>query len=266
MYISHEIRTPLSNVNFGFQLIKMQLDKLDILLEEEGILNSISEATCTPINSRSPSPDLASISVASMSVAPNSVTSSSRTAGAADSMRTTTRSAAVGEEGKGQDMKRQSRHEDIKTSFRELDTISSDSAHSVEVAISILNDLLNYEKLQANVLEMFKDVVPCALVKTVIDEFHVEASYFKVRLSFKTRMSFDAQAKTVMLADKQKLSQVIRNFVSNALKFTPEGGSVTVTSAINPLEEGQEPVIKTAEDGFRYVKCGVLHVNVRDTG
>lgn len=37
MYISHEIRTPLSIANFGFQLIKNQLEKMDSLLEEEGI-------------------------------------------------------------------------------------------------------------------------------------------------------------------------------------------------------------------------------------
>ena len=33
-------------------------------------------------------------------------------------------------------------------------------------------------------------------------------------------------------ADKYKLSQVIRNFISNALKFTPEGGTVTIKATI----------------------------------
>ena len=158
------------------------------------------------------------------------------------------------------------RHTKIKAIFHELDSIASDSAHSVEVAISILNDLLNYEKLQTNVLEMFKDFVPCSLVKAVVNEFNVEAGYFKVRLSFKTQMSFQDQGNNLMFGDKQKLSQVVRNFVSNAMKFTPEGGSVTVTASLQPLEEGKEPATQTAKGGDRYVESGVLRVEIRDTG
>ena len=33
-------------------------------------------------------------------------------------------------------------------------------------------------------------------------------------------------------ADKHKLSQVFRNLISNALKFTPEGGTVSVTVSL----------------------------------
>lgn len=37
--------------------------------------------------------------------------------------------------------------------------------------------------------------------------------------------------KTVITADRDKISQVLVNFLSNALKYTPEGGRVTVTTA-----------------------------------
>jgi signal transduction histidine kinase len=158
------------------------------------------------------------------------------------------------------------RHVEINNTISELDSITSDSSHSVGVAISILNDLLNYEKLQTNVLEMFKERVPCALIKTVIDEFHVEASYFKVRLIFKTQMSFEEQSNICMCADRQKICQVVRNFVSNALKFTPEGGSVTVTVTLEPLEEGKEKGGRTSKEGNNFVESGVMHVGIRDTG
>jgi signal transduction histidine kinase len=41
----------------------------------------------------------------------------------------------------------------------------------------------------------------------------------------------DLEASTV-LVDEHKIAQVVRNLVSNALKFTPSGGKVTVTAGL----------------------------------
>ena len=217
MYISHEIRTPLSVVNFGFQLIKSQLDKLEGLVQDNDI------------NSHALHSD-------------NDVDGGS--------------SVALSDEKRAA----------IRNTIDELNSITSDSAHSVEVAISILNDFLNYEKLQTNVLEMFQDFVPCSHIQTIVDEFQVEANYFKVKLSFKNAISFEERGKLFMYADKQKISQVLRNFVSNALKFTPESGSVTVTMSFEPYEADKEQAVKTSKEGVSFVECGTMHVSILDTG
>jgi signal transduction histidine kinase len=274
MYISHEIRTPLSIVNFGFQLIKSQLTKLEVLHEEEGIgrgvpVSSASSRCTSPLPdllSKCTSPELISSMTTSpaQSTDPSPDVSSRSNSSIEENIERVTMGGV--QEVEKEYTQKMIRHGEIRNTICELDSITSDSAHSVEVAISILNDLLNYEKLQTNVLEMFKEYVPSALVKAVIDEFHVEASYFKVNLSFKTEMSFEDQGNTFMWADKQKFSQVVRNFVSNALKFTPEGGSVIATVTLQPLEEGKEQETKTSKEGKTYVECGVLHVGIRDTG
>ena len=43
-------------------------------------------------------------------------------------------------------------------------------------------------------------------------------------------------------ADKYKLSQVIRNFISNALKFTPFGGIVTVKASVATSSRANGPM------------------------
>ena len=54
------------------------------------------------------------------------------------------------------------------------------------------------------------------------------------------------------MADKHKLAQVIRNMVSNAIKFTPENGDVTVKCHVIPELRNND----TAK----------LRVEVQDTG
>lgn len=228
MYISHEIRTPLSIVNFGFQLIKSQLGQVDTLIGED-----------SPSDSYRPHEGLASLGQLGQL-------------------------ALVPQEGRhGEGAAKQKRLSDVKKNINEISSITDDSSHSVQVAISILNDLLNYEKLQTNMLEMYFEFVPCSLVQAVVDEFRVEAMYCKVHLSIRP---FEDCLTTFMFADKQKISQAVRNFVSNALKFTPEGGSVTVTTELQPLPEGKIPATKVSKDGQKYLECGVHLVGVRDTG
>ena len=68
-------------------------------------------------------------------------------------------------------------------------------------------------------------------------------------------------------ADKHKLSQVIRNFTSNALKFTPEGGTVTVKASIVPNSNARIS-FSNQLSGRRVISpdSGAIRVEVIDTG
>ena len=81
-------------------------------------------------------------------------------------------------------------------------------------------------------------------------------------------------ANKTLHVDPNKFAVVIRNLVSNALKFTPRGGTVTVTVEVipnPPPEPSVFPVSSASSDATRVhpeerVSIGRLRLLVTDTG
>jgi signal transduction histidine kinase len=117
---------------------------------------------------------------------------------------------------------------------------------SCTAAVDILNDLLCYEKLESGILELHKEeIVVAAYLKDRISMFSAQARECGVTISTVTDAAdrdieatpdgYDGKMLSKSLlptdsifADKFKMDQVIRNLISNALKFTPRGGVVTI--------------------------------------
>jgi hypothetical protein len=104
----------------------------------------------------------------------------------------------------------------------------SDCEDSVDVAVAILNDLLAYEKLDSGILEMFKEIIVVVpFILRSLRPFEKEAKMKNIALTIDNNCERDMHA-LAFYGDKSKMSQVIRNFISNSLKFTPENGKVNV--------------------------------------
>ena len=121
-------------------------------------------------------------------------------------------------------------------------------------AVDILNDLLCYEKLESGILELHKEyIVIQPFLRDCVSMFSVQARECNVTMNIVTTaregvetVSMDAPSdddqqlplslrpEDSIFADKFKMDQVVRNLISNALKFTPQGGSVTVHATFVP--------------------------------
>jgi PAS domain S-box-containing protein len=94
--------------------------------------------------------------------------------------------------------------------------------------LGLINDVLNYARIEAGRVEY--DLAP-VLVKDVLTDVlpMVESQVDAKSLTLERMLPEDDAADPVHVwADRDKLAQILLNVLSNAVKFTPEGGRITV--------------------------------------
>jgi signal transduction histidine kinase/CheY-like chemotaxis protein len=108
------------------------------------------------------------------------------------------------------------------TSKRFLEQINSSGKH----LLGLINDILDLSKIEAGQMELRLQMVAVADVMAQVVST-VEPLASKKHIDLKT----DGADAGHILADEGKLKQMVLNLVSNAIKFTPDGGTVTIRSA-----------------------------------
>jgi signal transduction histidine kinase len=101
---------------------------------------------------------------------------------------------------------------------------------SNERLIKLVNDLLDLSRMEGG--RMRYDMKPARfsfLITSVTEEFQQIAQSKGIALHFK-KESGDPPARF----DEEKMRQVVFNLVDNAVRYTPRGGSITVTLTLNP--------------------------------
>lgn len=114
--------------------------------------------------------------------------------------------------------------------------------NSSETLLNLINDLLDLTKIEAGKMDLALEPVELRrVVAEVLNVMGPRAQEKRIRMS-----SFIPTPLPPLLADASKIEQILVNLVSNAVKFTPELGSITI--------EG------------RPLPTGVVEVRIKDTG
>ncbi|RZA00162.1 MAG: response regulator [Sphingobacteriaceae bacterium] len=97
--------------------------------------------------------------------------------------------------------------------------------------LTLINDILDLSKIESGKLEMQNEDISVAGILSDIEMLFAELAAGK-RIAFKTNL---ADAPASIFTDKVRVEQVLKNLLSNAFKFTSEGGEISVTAtADNP--------------------------------
>ncbi len=107
---------------------------------------------------------------------------------------------------------------------------------------TLVNDVLDFVKLREGRMELERSpVAPQEAMRMIADSFSALAHQRKVRIVINASPSLPK-----IHADPQRLKQIFNNLVSNALKFTPEGGTIHLSA--HP--QGERVVFRVSDSGI----------------
>lgn len=104
----------------------------------------------------------------------------------------------------------------------------------------LIDDMLQIPSIDAKELELRKEIFPSREVLNAIAEEMEEIAREK-----KQKFTVEMEDDTTIFGDKNLIEKAIKNIVVNAVKYTPEGGSITVTAQ----REGPFTRISVADTG-----------------
>lgn len=111
---------------------------------------------------------------------------------------------------------------------------------AAERLYALLENLLTWSRIQRGVMEFRPDYVYiCDIAKYTFDLFTSKAEEKQILLANAI------PDKLVVWADEQMLTTIMRNLISNAIKFTPQGGTVTISAHARDDHEVEVAVVDT---------------------
>jgi signal transduction histidine kinase/DNA-binding response OmpR family regulator len=136
-----------------------------------------------------------------------------------------------------------------------VDTIRT----SGEVLLALVNDILDFSKIEAGKLDLDNqpiDLRQC--VEESLDLLAPTAAQKQINLAY----LIANDTPQIVVSDVTRLRQILGNMLSNAVKFTPNGGEVVVSVSAYPLSAEENDPSEKSTDYTEYE----LHFAVKDTG
>jgi PAS domain S-box-containing protein len=136
---------------------------------------------------------------------------------------------------------------------------------SGEHLLSLINDLLDLAKIEAGKQELNRAIVDVLeLCQSAIEMLEVRAIAKQQTLFLALPMAVES-----IVVDQQRVLQILLNFLSNAVKFTPLGGTITLKSRVANREQLEANTLAVEEklaSSWVTSSTSFLVIEIDDTG
>lgn len=141
------------------------------------------------------------------------------------------------------------------TQLRYMDTIIEQS----ERMKRLVEDLSDLSRIEAGRFELRARLTNLAeLVQRTADSYQTTANKHKIQFSLSESSAPEAYA---TCCDPDRIGQVVSNLISNAVKYSPQGGSVEIQLQLQTLAESQAPKILADQADNQFI-----HLSIHDEG
>ncbi len=115
---------------------------------------------------------------------------------------------------------------------------------------TLIEDLLDLNKIESGLAIKLEPVPMNSFLQLRLSEFTLLAQEKQIELVF------DPGPETELFLDPNRMAQVLANLISNAIKYTPSGGSVELSTVV----ESDHMVITIADTGFGIPEDAISHL------
>jgi len=134
------------------------------------------------------------------------------------------------------------------SSIENIKTYLEKAGNAARHVLGVINDILDMSKIEANKLELSESEFDFRKMMTnIIDVTSIRA----LEKHQEVAANMSSNLPTFIICDELRLSQVITNLMTNAIKFTPEKGTVTLSA--DKMEEKDDEItlkITVADSGI----------------
>ncbi|MCB9140522.1 MAG: GAF domain-containing protein [Caldilineaceae bacterium] len=121
---------------------------------------------------------------------------------------------------------------------------------------ALINNLLDVSRIQASGLRLdFADVDIQTLAAKVAANFRTQTTSHRIELDFPAQLP-------LVWGDEERIRQVLNNLVSNAIKYSPEGGLIRIGGWYEAADQGHDNrvVLYVADEGIGIPSDELPHI------